>query len=323
MLNLLRNLTLRQLQIFSAASQYESFARAAEDLHLTQPAVSMQIKQLEEAIGLPLFERIGRRLTLTEAGTTLSHHAKRILGDIKDAEDAMRSLSSADGGTISIGLVSTARYFMPRQISRYAERYPKVDIRFSIGNRDALLRQLQDNAIDLAVMGRPPAELDAHCEPLAYNPHVIAASTTHPFVDVPRFDLHELRHDTFLMREPGSDTAAVAMEMFQQHLFTPARRLALDSHETVKQAVVAGMGVSVLPLHTLRLELLAREVSILQVNGTPIDRVWHVVHMNAKQMSPACVAFRRFLIEKTGAYLEGQFADLTSHAHAASPFAQT
>ncbi|SEJ38814.1 LysR substrate-binding domain-containing protein [Paraburkholderia diazotrophica] len=323
MLNLLRNLTLRQLQIFSAASQYESFARAADDLHLTQPAVSMQIKQLEEAIGLPLFERIGRRITLTEAGATLSHHAKRILGDIRNAEDAMRSLSSADSGTISIGLVSSARYFVPRQIARYAERHPKVDIRFLIGKRDVLLRQLQDNAIDLAVMGRPPVDFDAHCEPLAYNPHVIAASVTHPFVDAACFDLHELRHDTFLMREPGSDTAVVAADMFQHHLFTPARTLALDSHETVKQAVMAGMGVSVLPLHTLRLELLAREVSVLRVNGTPIDRVWHVVHMNAKQLSPTCSAFRRFLIEKTGAWLEGQFAELTPPPHAASPFVQT
>ncbi len=323
MLNLLRNLTLRQLQIFAAAAQYESFARAAEVLHLTQPAVSMQIKQLEEATGLALFERVGRRIALTEAGAILSHHAKRILGDIKDADDAMRALASADGGTVSIGLVSTARYFVPRQISRYAERHPKVDIHFSIGKRDTLLRQLQDNAIDLAVMGRPSVELDAHCEPLAYNPHVIAASTTHPFVDAACFDLHELRHDTFLMREPGSDTASVANDMFRQHLFTPARTLALDSHETVKQAVAAGMGVSLLPLHTLRLELLAREVAILRVNGTPIDRVWHVVHMNAKQLSPACAAFRRFLIEKTGAWLEGQFADLTPPAQVASPFVQT
>ncbi|MEX3789489.1 LysR substrate-binding domain-containing protein [Paraburkholderia sp. BR14374] len=322
MLNLLRNLTLRQLQIFSAASQYESFARAAETMHLTQPAVSMQIKQLEEAIGVPLFERIGRRIALTEAGSTLSHHAKRILGDIKDAEDAMRCLSSADGGNISIGIASTARYFIPRQIARYVERQPKVDISFSIGKRDVLLRQLQDNEIDLAVMGRPPVELEAHSEPLAYNPHVVVASTNHPFIDAACFDLHEMRSETFLMREPGSDTEGVASEMFRHHLFTPARTLTCDSNETIKQAVAAGIGVSVLPLHTLRLELLTGEVSVLHVNGTPINRVWHVVHMKAKRMSPTCVAFRRFLIEKSGAWLEGQFADLTPHDPAARPFVQ-
>jgi len=140
------------------ASRYTSFARAAEELHLTQPAVSMQIHQLEEAVGLRLFERIARKLTMTEAGEKLSHHASRILGEIKDAEDAMTSLKQADSGSIAVGIVSSATYIAPKLLAMYSHLYPKVDVHFSVGNRDALLRLLQDNAIDLAIMGRPPPE---------------------------------------------------------------------------------------------------------------------------------------------------------------------
>ncbi len=313
MLNFVRTLTLRQLQIFATAARHSSFVRAAEELHLTQPAVSMQIKQLEQTVTLPLFERIGRRLTLTEAGETLSHHANRILGEVKDAEDALQSLRLADSGAISIGLVSTARYFVPMLIARYSAQFPKVDVRFTIANRDALLHLLQDNAIDLAVMGRPPRDLDAVAEPLAYNPQVIVASPRHPLANAQRFDLQELRHDTFLMREIGSGTRTVAEQMFKNHLFTPAKLVTLDSNETIKQAVMAGMGISLLSLHTLRLELRTREIALLDVSGTPIDRAWQIVHLNAKQLSPTCQAFRRFVIEHAGSYLADGYANVPRH----------
>jgi DNA-binding transcriptional LysR family regulator len=309
MANLVRTLTLRQLQIFASASRQQSFVQTAEELHLTQPAVSMQIKQLEESVGLALFERVGRKLTLTEAGRTLAHHATRILGEIEDAQGALQSLTLADSGAVSVGLASTAKYFVPKLIARYARQYPKVEVRYSIVNREALLRLLQDNAIDLAVMGRPPRELDAVAEPLAYNPHVIVAAPDHPFASAQHFDLQELRHETFLSREPGSGTRTVAEQMFRNHLFTPARTVTLDSNESVKQAVMAGMGISLMSLHTLRLELHAREIAVLQVNGTPIDRAWQVVHMSAKRLSPTCLAFRRFLVEETGAALSDAFAD--------------
>jgi DNA-binding transcriptional LysR family regulator len=309
MVNFVRTLTLRQLQIFATASRHSSFVRAAEDLHLTQPAISMQIKQLEESVGLPLFERVGRKQALTEAGRMLTHHANRILGEIKDAEDALQSLCLADSGAISVGLVSTAKYFVPKLIGRYVQQFPKVDVHYTMGNREALLRLLQDNAIDLAVMGRPPRELDAVAEPLAYNPHVIVASPQHPLITAQRFDLQELRHESFLLRETGSGTRTVAERMFRNHLFTPAKIVTLDSNESVKQAVMAGMGISLISLHTLRLELRTHEIAILEVNGTPIDRAWQIVHMSAKQLSPTCQAFRRFLIEHTGPSLAVDFAE--------------
>lgn len=307
-MNFIRSLTLRQLQIFVVASRYPSFARAAEELHLTQPAVSMQIRQLEEAIGLPLFERVARKLALTEAGERLSHHASRILGEIKDAEDTMTSLTQADSGSIAVSIVSSATYFAPKLLALYSQQYPKVDVRFSVGNRETLLRLLHDNATDLAIMGRPPPELDTTAEPLAYHPHVIVAPLSHPLRHARRFDLQELAGDTFLLREPGSGTRAVVEHMFRQHLFVPARSVTLGSNETIKQAVMAGMGVSLISLHTLALELRTGEIALLDVNGTPIERTWQLVHSRSKQLSPTCLAFRRFLLEHAEPYLESEYA---------------
>jgi DNA-binding transcriptional LysR family regulator len=305
--NFIRSLTLRQLQIFVIASRYLSFARTAEELHLSQPAVSMQIKQLESVVGLPLFERIGRKLTLTEAGEKLSHHASRVLGEIKDAQDTLTSLTQAGTGSINVGIVSTATYFAPKLLALFSERYPHVDVRFSVGNRETLLHLLQDNAIDLAIMGRPPRELDTVAEPLAYHPHVIVAPRFHPLRDARRFDLQELRDETFLLREPGSGTRLVSEQMFKNHLFTPVKMVTLGSNETIKQAVMAGMGVSLLSLHTLSLELRTDEVALLDVNGTPIERTWQVVNLRAKLLSPTCQAFRQFLLEHAAPYLDREY----------------
>ncbi|MBB5401893.1 LysR family transcriptional regulator [Paraburkholderia youngii] len=307
-LNFVRTLTLRQLQIFVVASRYTSFARAAEELHLTQPAVSMQIHQLEEAVGLRLFERVARKLTLTEAGEVLTHHASRILGEIKDTEDAMMSLKQADSGSINVGIVSSATYFAPKLLAMYSHLYPKVDVHFSVGNRDALLRMLQDNAIDLAIMGRPPPELDTTAEPLASHPQVVIAPVQHPLCGARRFDLQELSNDTFLLREPGSGTRMAAEAMFRQHLFTPAKTVTLGSNETIKQAVMAGMGVSLISLHTLQLELRTGEIALLDVNGTPIVRTWQIVHLRTKQLSPTSVMFRQFLLEHAAVHLEQEYA---------------
>lgn len=307
-MNFIRSLTLRQLQIFVIAARCPSFARAAEELHLTQPAVSMQIRQLEDAIGLPLFERVARRLALTEAGERLSHHASRILGEIKDAEDAMMSLTQADSGSIAVSIVSSATYFAPKLLALYSQQYPKVDVHFSVGNRETLLRLLQDNATDLAIMGRPPPELGTTAEPLAYHPHVIVAPLSHPLRHARGFDLQELAHDTFLLREPGSGTGAVAEHVFRQNLFVPARSVTLGSNETIKQAVMAGMGVSLISLHTLSLELRTGEICVLDVNGTPVERTWQLVHSRSKQLSPTCLAFRRFLLEHAEPFLEQEYA---------------
>ena len=306
-MNFVRSLTLRQLQIFVVAARHLSYARAAEELHLTPPAISMQLKQLEDNVGLPLFERQGRGVALTGAGEMLVHHALRILGEIKDAEANLQGLLGAETGQLSVGLVSTAKYFMPRLLAKFAQDNPGVDIRFTVGNREALLQKLQDNTIDLAVMGRIPVEIDAHAEPLASHPYVLIAPAEHPLREARRFDLQELRHETILLREEGSGSRRVAEEMFKNHLFTPARTISLGSNETIKQAVMAGMGISLLSLHTLPLELKAGEIAVLDVIGTPIERTWYVVHMNSKRLLPAGQKFRSFLLDHAAPNLEQEF----------------
>ncbi|MFM0500044.1 LysR substrate-binding domain-containing protein [Paraburkholderia caffeinilytica] len=310
-MSLIRSLTLRQLQIFVIAARHMSFARAAEELHLTQPAVSMQIKQLESVVGLPLFERGTRKLMLTETGDRFLHHASRILSEVKDAEDGLQALKGMDQGSICIGLISTAKYFAPKLLAQYAALYPGVDVRIVEGNRENLLRLLQDYSIDLALMGRPPRELDTVSEPIAPHPYVIVASAHHPLRDARRFDFQELRHETFLLREPGSGTRTVSEHMFKNHLFTPAKTVTFGSNETIKQAVMAGMGISLLSLHTLSLELRVGEIALLDVTGTPIDRVWHIAHMASKVLSPASNGCRMFLMEHTAPFLKQEYSWLT------------
>ncbi|PKO37387.1 MAG: LysR family transcriptional regulator [Betaproteobacteria bacterium HGW-Betaproteobacteria-6] len=306
-MNFIRTLTLRQLQIFVVAARHLSYARAAEELHLTPPAVSMQLKQLEDNVGLPLFERLGRGVALTAAGELLVHHALRVLGEIKDAEANLLAMLGAETGQLSVGLVSTAKYFMPRLLARFAQLHPGIEVQFSVGNRESLLQKLQDNAIDLAVMGRIPTEIDAHAEPMASHPYVLIGPADHALRGAHRFDLHELRQETFLLREEGSGSRRVAEEMFKNHLFTPPRTISMGSNETIKQAVMAGMGISLISLHTLPLELKTGEVSVLDAVGTPIERTWYVVHMNAKRLLPAGQRFREFLLDNAAAALAQEF----------------
>lgn len=309
-MKLARRVTLRQLEVFCEAARQLSFAAVAEALHLSQPAVSMQIRQLEDTAELALFEKVGRRKRLTEAGAKLFEHASRVLGELRDAEQSLRALKGLAGGTITVGLVSTANNFAPRLLALFGQRHPKIDVRFVVGNRETLVQLLRENQTDLAVMGRPPGEVETISEPLAENPHVIVAPPTHPLVQARRFDMQELRGETFLQREPGSGTRNMLEDMFKAHLFKPKRLLTLGSNETVKQAVMAGLGISVLSLHTLSLELRSHEIAMLDVVGTPLLRTWHVVHLRSRQLSPAAAAFRRFLIDETQSYLSTAYADL-------------
>lgn len=213
-------------------------------------------------------------------------------------------------GSITIGLISTSKYFAPKLLAGFTALHPGVDLRIAEGNRETLLRLLQDNAIDLALMGRPPRELDAVSEPIAAHPHVLVASPRHPLHDAKGFDLQELRHETFLLREPGSGTRTVAEYMFRDHLFTPAKVITLGSNETIKQAVMAGMGISLLSLHTLGLELRTGEIGLLDVAGTPIERIWHVAHMSSKRLSPASESCRAYLLEHTAEFLGREYGGL-------------
>jgi len=309
-MSLSRRVTLRQLEVFVEAARQLNFARVSEALHLTQPAVSMQIRQLEQAVGMPLFDKVGRSKALTEAGASLLEHASRILGELQDAEQSLQALRGLSGGSITVGLVSTAKYFAPKLLAMFARHHPGVEVRFVVGNRETLVQLLRENQTDLAIMGRPPGELDTVSEPLAQNPNVLVGPIIHRLAGLRRFDLQELRRETFLQREDGSGTRLMIEEMFRAHLFKPAKIITMGSNETIKQAVMAGLGISLLSLHTLSLELRSGEIAILKADGLPLLRTWNVVHARRRQLSPAAAAFRRFLIEQTKAYLDTAYANL-------------
>ena len=292
----LRHATLRQLQVFEAVARHLSFSRAAAELHLTQPAVSMQVKQLEGQAGLPLFERIGKRIFLTEAGTELHQHSRVIAQQLHDADEALAARKGLSQGRLVITMVSTAKYFVPPLLARFLKQRPGVTVKLSANNREVVLKQLADNEVDLAIMGRTPQGMDAVAEAFARHPHVVIAAPSHALAKKRRIPLARLAEETFLIREPGSGTRGLLERLFAEHRLPLNVSMEMASNETIKQAVQAGMGISLLSLHTIGLELKTRRLAVLDVQGLPIVRDWHVVHMAAKRLSPVAQAFRTFLL---------------------------
>jgi DNA-binding transcriptional LysR family regulator len=299
----MKDATVRQLQIFDAAARALSFSRAAEVLHLTQPAVSMQIRQLEHFAGVPLFERTGRRLHLTDAGEALVHHARAVLRSLEEADDAFAAMKGLRGGRVRLAVVSTAKYFAPQLIARFTQANPGVQVRLQVDNREAVVRTLVANDVDVALMGRPPGELDLVASPFAEHPHVVIAPPDHPLAGRRRVDIDALAGEVFLVREMGSGTRT-AMERFFQERGVPLRvGMEMPSNETIKQAVIAGLGLSFISLHTIALELSAGALAIVQAPGLPVVRQWFVLHRADKRLSPAAEAFRLFVLQHGQAFL--------------------
>lgn len=298
------HLTLRQLKIFEAVARHLSFSRAADELHLTQPAVSMQVRSLEEAAGLPLTEQVGKRVFLTEAGNELARHARVIAQQLREAEEALAAMKGLRGGLLNIAAVSTAKYFVPRLLAAFRTGYPEVELRLGVHNREAIVRQLADNEVDLAIMGRPPQELETVSEPFAENPLVFIAAPDHPLARQKRIGPQRLAEEVFLLREPGSGTRAAMERFLGEHGVVPQRTVEMTSNETIKQAVMAGMGVSFISERTIALELATGNIARLNVAGTPLKRQWFVVHRAEKRLLPAAEAFRRFLLKESSRLLD-------------------
>ena len=306
----MKNATFRQLRVFTEVARHLSFARAAESLHLTPPAVTMQIKELEGHVGMALFERSGRKVALTTAGEYMLVYARKMLSTLKDAEDTAARLQRLEVGTLTIGMVSTAKYFLPRMLAEFHREHAGIDIRLAVGNREQLVAMLRANEVDIAIMGRPPKELAVRAEPFAAHPHVFVAPVDHPLLQFGHPTLEALRPYGFIMREPGSGTRA-ALEKFLDSRRAELRvTMEMSSNETIKQAVMAGLGISFLSLHTVGLELEHRLISRLDVEGTPIVRAWNVVHTLSKLLSPAAEAFRYFVLEQGEAHLANHFNPL-------------
>ncbi|MEW6513034.1 MAG: LysR family transcriptional regulator [Pseudomonadota bacterium] len=299
----MKHVTLRQLKVFESVARHLSFSRAAEELHLTQPAVSMQVKQLEEQAGLPLTEMVGKKVYLTEAGEEVARHARRIAQQLREAGEALDAMKGVRGGRLSIGVISTAKYFAPRLLAEFRRRQPGVELDLRVNNRETVVRQLTDNEIDLAIMGQPPQEFTTVAEAFADHPLVIVAAPDHPLAKKKQIAPALLGEETFVIREPGSGTRATMERFFADVGVTPKHVMEMVGNETIKQAVMAGLGLAFISAHTVTLECEVRRMVRLPVTGTPVMRRWFVVHRAEKELLPVAETFREFLLAEAPALM--------------------
>jgi LysR family transcriptional regulator, low CO2-responsive transcriptional regulator len=293
------HLTLRQLKVFESVARYLNYTRAAQELFLTQPAVSMQVKQLEQQLGVALFEQLGKRIHLTEAGREVLGYARTVTQQLDELEGVLNHIKGLSGGKLHISVATTANYFIPTLLGTFSRRYPEVTISLDVTNRETLLQQLSENTVDLVIMGQPPAELDAEADAFMENPLVIVAPPDHPLAREKKIPLARLQEETFLVREPGSGTR-IAMERFfaerQMHLKTG---MEVGSNEAIKQSVQAGLGLGLLSRATIEQELTLKRLVVLDVADFPIMRHWYLVHRRGKRLSDAAEAFRQFMLTET------------------------
>jgi DNA-binding transcriptional LysR family regulator len=293
----MRNLTLRQLRVFAAVARHQSFTRAAHELHLTQPAVSQQVKLLEAEVGMPLFEQHGRKVRLAPAGTELLRYATQVTELLREAGETLSAMRGLKRGVLRLGAVSTAKYFAPALLSAFRPAYPEVAIKFTVANREEIIGLLAANETDLVIMGRPPRELDTAADPFARHPLVIIASPSHPLARQRRIPLKALGAESFIIREQGSGTRASMEALFRERGVPMRVSMEVSSNETIKQAVMAGMGLSFISSHTIGLEATTGKLAVLDIVGLPIVRDWYVIKLRERVLTPIASAFRAFLLE--------------------------
>ena len=305
----MRNVTLRQMRVFAAVARHQSFTRAARELHLTQPAVSQQMRLLEQEAGMPLIEQIGRSIRLAPAGTELLRYANQVTELLREAGEALAAMRGLKRGVLKLGAVSTAKYFAPALLSAFTPEYPEVTIKFTVANRGDIVRLLGANELDLVIMGRPPRELLTTAEAFARHPHVIIASPQHPLARSRRIPLETLARESFVIREEGSGTRASMEDVFRERRVPIRTSMEVSSNETIKQAVMAGMGLSFISSHTIGLEVEAGRLAILDVIGLPIVRDWYVIRLGEKVLPPIAAAFWSFLLQNGARLIEQTVGD--------------
>ena len=300
----MKNITFRQLRVFVEVARQGSLARAAQALHLTPPAVTMQMKELESQVGLPLLDRVGRGVALSTAGEYYLVYARKLLSTVKEAEDAMGRFRRVEHGVLTIGIVSTAKYFVPHLLARFSREHPLVEVRLRVaGNREQLVAMMQSGEIDLAVMGRAPREVAARAEAFAAHPFIFVGPIDHPLAQQTGVPVHAIAREPFILREPGSGTRSALEGFFETHHLMPRVTMEISSNETIKQAVISGMGLSFLSLHTVWLELQSRLLSVIPIQDTPVMRVWNIVRLQSRVLSPAAEAFRYYMLEHAEGHL--------------------
>ncbi len=286
--------TLHQLRLLLAVAREGSVSRAAQRLHLSQPTLSAQLRQLADQVGLPLHERIGRRLHLTPAGAAVADAAARLEDELERLEETLAGLRGDAGGRLRLAVVSTAETFIPRLLGDFRRARPAVEVSLVVLNRDAVLRRLADNLDDLYIMSRPPATPPVTTTPFLANPLVVVAAADHPLAARPALAVSALAAEEFVLREPGSGTRQAAEAFFAEHEIALRPRLELGSNEAVKQAVAGGLGLSVLSAHALA-HAVDEGIAVLAVAGTPVLTHWQVVYPSGKRLTPLADAFLRFL----------------------------
>lgn len=309
----MRNLTLRQIKIFLSAAKHLNFSHASEELHITGSAVSLQIKEMEGEIGMNLFNRENKKIALTVAGEHFLTYANRMMSILNDARVAMDNLRDTEVGVLKIGLVSTTRYFLPTILVHFKEIYPNVQIKVIVKNRQELTELLIEGLVDIAIMGKPPGYIQAEATPFASHPHAFIASPTNKLAGKPKLAAEILNDVDIICREEGSGTRYIMEKYISEQRLSLKASMEMSGNETIKQAVMADLGVSFVSLHTVGRELANKQIVILDIAGTPVMRTWHIVTPTNQPTAHATAAFREFVLEKA----EGILNDLFEiHFHA-------
>lgn len=292
----MKQATLHQLKVFEAAARNGSFTRAAEELFLTQPTVSMQVKQLTKAVGLPLFEQVGKRLYLTEAGQELFATCREIFERLSQFEMTVADLKGMKQGKLRLAVITTAKYFVPRLLGPFCQLYPGIDISLQVTNHSRIVERLKENLDDLYIMSQLPENLDISFQQFLDNPLVVLAAANHPLANEKNISLERLGEEPFILREPGSGTRTAVQKLFDEQGITLKVKLELGSNEAIKQAIAGGLGVSVLSRHTLTSDRNS-DITVLDVEHFPIRRYWYMVYPTGKQMSVVARTYFDYLMD--------------------------
>ncbi|MEY3404455.1 MAG: hypothetical protein RLZZ86_4077 [Cyanobacteriota bacterium] len=287
--------TLHQLKVFEAAARHGSFTRAAEELFLTQPTISMQIKQLTKSVGLPLFEQVGKRLYLTEAGRELFATCRQIFETMDKFQMTIADLKGLKQGQLRLAVITTAKYIIPRLLGPFCQLYPGIDISLQVTNHELILDRMMNNLDDLYIMSQIPDHFDVNFQPFLENPLVVFAPANHPLAKEKNIPIERLGEERFIMREPGSGTRSAVQSLLEKHGVKVKVKLELGSNEAIKQAIAGGLGISVLSRHTLLTD--AAEFSILDVQNFPIKRDWYMVYPAGKQLSIIAHTYYEYLLD--------------------------
>jgi DNA-binding transcriptional LysR family regulator len=298
-----RDLTIRQLRALSAVHEAGSITAAAGRLNLTQPAVTLQLRNLQALAGLPLIQRTGDGMAVTDAGAHVLALIERIEAALADCEQSLDMIAGRSGGRVAMGAVSTAKYFVPFAIAAFSRRFPKVEVTLRIGNREEIRDALRGYDLDIAIMGAPPADLDVEMKPLGRHPHYIVAAADHRLARRRHVEISELADETFITREHGSGTRMLMQQFFERVGLAPKIGMAMDSNETIKQAVMAGLGIAFISQHTIHHELEDGRLVVLKVRGLPIVRQWHAIRRADKILLPPAKAMLDFLGKEGWRYL--------------------